>query len=159
VNSLEKIEHFKTSLLRVDEPLPGPLGAVQMAVAAEKIAKERSVEGFDLMGMGGVDLAGMLPETDAELDGFCVDLARFALWLRSDDAPPITLDEISDGPPEVIAELLEVAPMEGHEAAAFGRAIGEIAWCNCGAGEFQPPEAHTYPCPGSLQALREAETA
>jgi hypothetical protein len=24
-------------------------------------------------------------------------------------------------------------------------------WCTCGAGEFQPPEAHVPPCPGALR--------
>ena len=95
MNSLEKIDVFKTSLLRVDEPLPGLLGTVQALVAAESI------------GMGGLELDGMMPESSAELDGFCIDLARFALWLRSDDAPFTTLDELLAGPPVEIAQLLE----------------------------------------------------
>lgn len=31
-------------------------------------------------------------------------------------------------------------------------------WCTCGAGEFQPPEAHAAACPGSAQSLAATET-
>lgn len=32
--------------------------------------------------------------------------------------------------------------------------MNEIAaWCTCGAGEFQPPEGHAAPCPGSLAGI------
>lgn len=93
MNSLEKIDYFKTALLRSEEVFDGLLGMIQGAVAAEKA-------GF------GPKLSDQLPETPEEFDRALVDVAGFCLWLRSDDAPAVSASEIANVP-QVVAEMLE----------------------------------------------------
>lgn len=92
MNSLEKIELFKNALLETDEIYDGPLGLIQGAVGA-------AAAGY------GPDILGGLADSAEEFDQQLVDVAGFALWLRSDEAPAPDYDQIAKVP-GVVVELL-----------------------------------------------------
>lgn len=93
MTSAEKLAAFSDSLLDTDEVLPGALGLLQATASMDKM-------------QGGTGLAHVLGTDDpAELDETFLDIARFCLWIRSDDAPRPTADELAK-PPQVLADLL-----------------------------------------------------
>lgn len=95
MNSIEKITRFKETLIRTDEEFDGVLGALQGLVAIAEL------KGEDI-------IAASIDEDPAVVDDQLLGVIGFVLWLRSDDAPPVELDDLKQMP-AVIAELAAAA--------------------------------------------------
>lgn len=95
MNSIEKITRFKETLIRTDEEFDGVLGALQGLVAIAEL------KGEDI-------IAASIDEDPAVVDDQLLGVIGFVLWLRSDDAPPVELDDLKEMP-DVIAELAAAA--------------------------------------------------
>jgi hypothetical protein len=96
MTSLEKIQRFKQALITAPEELDGLLGAMQGVVSLAELR--------------GVDvIAAELGDDPAKLDDGLLDVCAFVLWLRSDDAPPVDLEQLAGRMPLQIAELVEAA--------------------------------------------------
>jgi hypothetical protein len=97
VNSLEKVDALSTAMLRTDDTFDGLLGLVQGVVAAEKA------------GFGDVNLLSGLPDEPGELDEHLLNIAGFALWLRSDDAALFDAEDLATRLPAEIGGLVQDA--------------------------------------------------
>jgi len=58
---------------------------------------------------GGDLLAGELGDDPAQVDEQLLNVVGFVLWLRSDDAPPIDVDDLVHRMPAEIAKLAAAA--------------------------------------------------
>lgn len=95
MNSVEKITRFKETLIRTEEEFDGVLGVLQGLVAIAEL------KGEDI-------IAESISGDPAEVDEQLLGVVGFVLWLRSDDAPPVELDELKQMP-AIVAELAAAA--------------------------------------------------
>lgn len=95
MNSIEKITRFKETLIRTEEEFDGVLGVLQGLVAIAEL------KGEDI-------IAESISGDPAEVDEQLLGVVGFVLWLRSDDAPPIQLDELKQMP-AIVAVIVAAA--------------------------------------------------
>ena len=111
---------------------------------------------------GDHELAGAIRDDGRAIVSGLVSVTRPIAWAR-----PVILAGLGVAEPLLafgrIGRIIGGRWADRRAARAQARAeeaAGAIEpWCTCGAGEYQPPEAHPYPCPGSVRALAEADTA